>query len=129
MYNSLHKLKLPPKITKNFGNKILKSHQDRYEIFEEKPLYKMKIFNNVESKVVKKIKEDQEKLKARTLNAFYNTNNNQTKGNYNQNKQNYGTNNNFYGNTNNRNTNYRNNGDENIDKLINQVEGEIKEMN
>lgn len=76
MYNSLHKLKLPPRITKNYENKILKSHQERNEIFEEKPLYKMKIFNGVESKVMKRIKDDEEKLKARTLNAFYNTNNN-----------------------------------------------------
>jgi len=37
-----------------------KSLQDRYETYHEKPLYKMKIFNGIESKVVNKLKEDAE---------------------------------------------------------------------
>jgi hypothetical protein len=35
-----------------------KSLQDRYEIYQEKPMYKMKIFDGVESKVINKIKQD-----------------------------------------------------------------------
>jgi hypothetical protein len=55
------KANLQPIVTKTFEEKIKKAHQDKNEESQKKPLYKMKIFNGVESKVMQNLNKKREK--------------------------------------------------------------------
>lgn len=76
-----------------------KSQMERYEIFDEKPMYKMKLFSGVESKVKRKLHQDRQNLQSRQQNS-------RPCNNYNN-----------------------DNCDSNLDNIINKVENEIREMN
>ena len=104
MQTSQNKLKLQPIITKNFEEKIRKSQYDRYVTPTEKPLYKMKIFNGVESKVKQKLANNKQKLQERFANTT-------SKNDYENNNQNLNEGN-----------------DENIDKLIETVQNDIQNL-
>ncbi len=92
------KAKLQPKITKPFEEKIKKAHQERNEQPQVKPLFKMKIFNGVESKVMQRLSQEKQKLNARTIYSSQ-----QTRPKFNQEF-------------------------DNIDNLIDQVQEEIKQL-
>lgn len=74
MQTSQTKIKLQPIITKKFEEKMKKSLYDRYVVPVEKPMYKMKIFQGVESKVKQKLINNRQKLSDRLTNSMINNN-------------------------------------------------------
>lgn len=116
------KAKLQPKVTKTFEEKIIKAHQERNGQPQVKPLFKMKIFNGIESKVMQRLSKEQEKLSSRAINSSQAVRS--LKNQVSQNKSmNYNTGTNFY-----RKEKEEQRQDENIDDLINQVHQEIKQL-
>ena len=97
-----------------------KSLQDRYETYQEKPMYKMKIFDGVESKVINKIKHDVEFKKGGQTVRPMNPKN--IGGGFRGGAPhfNYNRDNQYYVDNKPRDTKY--------DSLIRKVENEIKEM-
>lgn len=136
MFDFQHKIKLQPYISKVFEEKMRKSHQDRYEIVQQKPIYKMKIFNGVESKVKQRLLQEKEKLRGKLTNSTSINNFPQNHLESNCTKKigyNYGSrsiNHNLISNNNNKPNinNYDDATDKHIDNLIQQVEDELKIM-